>query len=162
MSHPEPEQHPRHEPEDAPPATAGRAARKIAFFDCFAGISGDMTLGALIDAGVDEDELRRGLESLGLPEWELRTRRVQRHAITATDVEVIDVAHPRQPDGGTSTGGHRHVHSHSFSHSHTHADEPKGAEEHGHSHSHAHAHVHVDAAGQGFVFTHVHTSGHGH
>ena len=40
---------------------------QVAHFDCFSGISGDMTLAALIDAGVDADTIRRGIESLGLP-----------------------------------------------------------------------------------------------
>src|SRR5437763_16186042 len=109
MSHPQPEPHSPSETERTEPAVPRSPSRRIAYFDCFAGISGDMTLGALIDAGVDEGELRRGLESLGLPGWELRTRRVQRHAITATDVEVIDLQHPRQLDGGTPAGAPRHA-----------------------------------------------------
>ena len=40
---------------------------RVAHFDCFSGISGDMTLGALIDAGVDAEAIRGGLDSLGLP-----------------------------------------------------------------------------------------------
>ena len=36
-------------------------------FDCFSGISGDMALGALLDAGADADAVRAGLDSLGLP-----------------------------------------------------------------------------------------------
>ena len=40
---------------------------KVAHFDCFSGISGDMTLGALIDAGVDAEAIRAGVASLGLP-----------------------------------------------------------------------------------------------
>jgi len=39
----------------------------VAHFDCFSGISGDMVLGALVDAGVDANAIRVGLESLGLP-----------------------------------------------------------------------------------------------
>ena len=42
---------------------------RVAYFDCFAGISGDMTLGALIDAGADVEMLREGLASLDLPAW---------------------------------------------------------------------------------------------
>src|SRR5947199_2398182 len=87
---------------DPPARTSGR----MAYFDCFAGISGDMTLGALIDAGVDEAELRRGLQSLGLPGWELRTRQVQRHAITATDIEIIDRQAPPQTEDGRTTEAH--------------------------------------------------------
>src|SRR5437870_3707566 len=92
MSRQEMEQH-CHEATTTPVPDGQPGPHRIAYFDCFAGISGDMTLGALIAAGVDEDELRRGLESLRLPGWELRTRRVQRHAITATDVTVIDFSH---------------------------------------------------------------------
>jgi succinyl-CoA synthetase beta subunit len=40
---------------------------RVAHFDCFSGISGDMTLGALIDAGVDAEAIRQGVASLGLP-----------------------------------------------------------------------------------------------
>jgi uncharacterized protein (TIGR00299 family) protein len=40
---------------------------RVAHFDCFSGISGDMVLGAVIDAGVDADAIRAGLDSLGLP-----------------------------------------------------------------------------------------------
>ena len=40
---------------------------RTAHFDCFSGISGDMTLGALIDAGVDAGAIRAGVDSLGLP-----------------------------------------------------------------------------------------------
>jgi uncharacterized protein (DUF111 family) len=42
---------------------------KVLHFDCFAGISGDMALGAFADLGVDPDELRKELEKLGLEGW---------------------------------------------------------------------------------------------
>jgi uncharacterized protein (TIGR00299 family) protein len=62
---------------------------KIAYFDCFSGVSGDMILGALIDAGLDVDTLRQSLAGLHLSEYELKTRRVQKGAIEATDVQVV-------------------------------------------------------------------------
>ena len=40
---------------------------RVAHFDCFSGISGDMVLGAVIDAGVPADAIRAALDSLGLP-----------------------------------------------------------------------------------------------
>ena len=104
---------------DSNSVRAAKCPRRIAYFDCFAGISGDMTLGALINVGVDEGELRRGLASLGLPGWELRTQRVQRHAISATDVLVIDGAEgDKQHRREHAPGGHRHSHEHEHEHEH--------------------------------------------
>lgn len=60
-----------------------------AFVDCFAGISGDMLLGALIDAGAPVDNLLLGLETLPLSGWELKIERVRKGAISATSVSVI-------------------------------------------------------------------------
>ncbi|HYN84709.1 MAG TPA: nickel pincer cofactor biosynthesis protein LarC, partial [Pyrinomonadaceae bacterium] len=58
------------------------------YFDCFAGISGDMTLGALVAAGVDERELRDGVELLGVEGFELRFERVDRSGISAVRAHV--------------------------------------------------------------------------
>ena len=58
-------------------------------FDCFSGISGDMTLGALVDAGAPFSELVKGLKRLGVPGFTLRKRRVRRGAIFATKVDVV-------------------------------------------------------------------------
>jgi uncharacterized protein (TIGR00299 family) protein len=59
----------------------------VAHFDCFSGISGDMTLAALIDAGVDEQALRAGLDSLGLP-IRLEVEKVRKNGIAAAYVHV--------------------------------------------------------------------------
>ncbi|MDN5325338.1 MAG: pyridinium-3,5-bisthiocarboxylic acid mononucleotide nickel chelatase [Moorella sp. (in: firmicutes)] len=61
---------------------------KIAYFDCFSGISGDMCLGALIACGLNQDELNSGLKGLGIDGWELRVREVKQHSIAAIDVTV--------------------------------------------------------------------------
>ncbi|MDP1769153.1 MAG: DUF111 family protein, partial [Nitrospirota bacterium] len=58
-------------------------------FDCYSGISGDMTLGALVDVGVPFPDLVNGLKRLRLSGVTLRKRRVQRGAIHATKVDVI-------------------------------------------------------------------------
>jgi len=62
---------------------------KIAYFDCFAGISGDMTLGALLDAGADEAKFRQELAKLQGIRFDLEIARVVRNGIQATDVRVL-------------------------------------------------------------------------
>jgi hypothetical protein len=73
---------------------------KIAYLDLFCGLSGDMTLGALVDAGLPLTELRKGLARLPLKGYRLSARRVLKGAISATKVTVrIDEA------------AHRHLHT---------------------------------------------------
>jgi uncharacterized protein (TIGR00299 family) protein len=62
---------------------------KTAYFDCFAGISGDMTLGALVDAGVDIDELRTELAKLNLSGFSVEPKKCVKNGITGTKVTVI-------------------------------------------------------------------------
>ena len=69
---------------------------RIAYLDCFSGISGDMLLGALIDAGVDADALSAELSKLGVEGWSLRAERVKRGGIAATKAHV-DLAEQAQP-----------------------------------------------------------------
>ena len=61
---------------------------RIAYFDCFSGISGDMVLGALVDAGAELREVEAGLQGLGLENWSISAEKVQRGAIFATHVKV--------------------------------------------------------------------------
>ena len=49
---------------------------RIAYFDCPSGISGDMTLGALVDAGADLSKISEGIASMGLPEVKIRVREI--------------------------------------------------------------------------------------
>lgn len=65
---------------------------KIAYLDCASGISGDMTLGALVDAGVDLDELNRAVESLGLPGCRLVAEEVRKKGFRAVQVTVQHAA----------------------------------------------------------------------
>jgi pyridinium-3,5-bisthiocarboxylic acid mononucleotide nickel chelatase len=61
---------------------------KVAYFDCFSGISGDMTLGALLDAGCDLLRLREELRGLQVPGWELSAEKVWKNGMAATYAHV--------------------------------------------------------------------------
>lgn len=93
---------------------------KILYLDCFSGISGDMLLGALLDAGLPLAELERALGTLALDECVLSTERVSRAGVAATKFTVRDrneaptMAHeaPAQRHHHHDDRGHAHVHPH--------------------------------------------------
>lgn len=62
---------------------------KLAYFDCFSGISGDMTLGAVVDAGCGVEHLRADLRGLQVPGWELTAEKVWKNGMAATQVKVV-------------------------------------------------------------------------
>ena len=103
---------------------------KILYFDCSAGISGDMTLGALIDLGADKNAFLTELEKLHLEGYEIAFETTQRNAITATHVNVILTGQEQVHD-------HTHIHEHIHDHGHTHEHD----HEH-HSHDHERGHFH--------------------
>jgi uncharacterized protein (TIGR00299 family) protein len=77
---------------------------KLLYLDCFAGISGDMFLGALIDLGVSEDALRVELTKLKLPGYTISTRRVVKQNISATKFDCIEAGHPVMKHGHDHRG----------------------------------------------------------
>lgn len=61
---------------------------KIAYFDCFSGISGDMVLGALIDLGLPIEKLKEDLNKLSLPSYKIEAFKEKRHGLSGTKVEI--------------------------------------------------------------------------
>jgi hypothetical protein len=116
---------------------------RTAFLECFSGISGDMLLGALVDAGVPFDRLAETTASLGIGA-RLEQRRVTRGGIAGTKVDVLLAGD--NPDHAEDSGHSHHAHSHLHPHDHSHEDASHPAHEdspaHAHSHEHTHSHAH--------------------
>jgi uncharacterized protein (TIGR00299 family) protein len=62
---------------------------RTAYFDCFSGISGNMILGALIDLGLDVEELKEELGKLPLQGYQIEAKRIKKHEISAVYVDVV-------------------------------------------------------------------------
>ena len=70
-----------------------KSGKKL-YLECYSGISGDMTVAALLDLGVDEKVLTEALESLPVPGFSIEIKRVAKSGIDACDFNVIlDAAH---------------------------------------------------------------------
>ncbi len=136
---------------------------RVAYLDCFAGISGDMFLGALLDAGVELAVLERATAALGLGA-SLRVRTVDRSGITSTKVDVIKDGRLAEETGPDEQSTHTHQHQaktqhlHKGGHDHQHHHESE-AVSHGaestpsHEHEHSHAHEHSEAHEHGRSLT---------
>ena len=70
---------------------------RVLYFDCFSGISGDMVLGALIDAGLPLEELKRALGSLAVAGFDISTKRVLLAGVSATKFVVHEHPAPGTP-----------------------------------------------------------------
>jgi uncharacterized protein (TIGR00299 family) protein len=80
---------------------------RVLYFDCFSGISGDMVLGAFLDAGLPFDELKQALGSLAVSGYDVSAERVLRAGVSATKFSVHEHAH------GDDHAAHHHAgHSH--------------------------------------------------
>ena len=99
---------------------------KKLYLECYAGISGDMTVAALLDLGADTDVLKKALESLPIDGFETRISRVKKVGIDACDFNVI-LEHENHDHDMEYLHGHKHVHSHDHDHEHHH--EHRGLEE---------------------------------
>lgn len=146
---------------------------KTLYLECYSGISGDMTVGALLDLGAREEALREALEALPLKGYEIRIGRTKKCGIDACDFDVIleekeGHEHPHEHVHGaehchSAEGGHTHDHGHLqgepvYSHEHSHGEHSYADhfhEEHDHTHApEFHEHFH-----EGEAHIHDHTHG---
>jgi uncharacterized protein (TIGR00299 family) protein len=81
---------------------------RILYFDCFSGISGDMVIGALLDAGLPFEDLKRALGSLAVSGYDVTTARVLRAGVSATKFNVHEHGHDGAPHGHDHAP-HRHL-----------------------------------------------------
>ena len=120
----------------------------ILYFDCFAGAAGDMILGALLDAGLPFDELKRALGSLAVDGCDVSVDRVIRTGVTATKFRVHPLSlaqhssasfsevSPKRPSAAKADEpSHAHAHQHNDGHPspvHSHASFGEASHHHGH------------------------------
>ena len=105
--------------------------KKVLYYDCFCGISGDMNLAALIDLGVPKEYLMQELSKINLnSEYEIRIERSGKLGIIGTRVDVIlkDKLHDKTHSSEQALHGHNHEHYHHNS------DEEQHYDENNHSH----------------------------
>jgi uncharacterized protein (TIGR00299 family) protein len=96
---------------------------KTLYFDCFSGASGDMILGALLDAGVPLEALRGALGSLAIDHGVLSAGRVLRSGISATKFQLIEPTHAQaqvQVQAAPAASRRAHSHGHGDDHAHSH------------------------------------------
>jgi uncharacterized protein (TIGR00299 family) protein len=109
---------------------------RIAYLECFAGISGDMLLGALVDAGVPFERLEEAVSALDVGA-RLARRKVLRGGLTGTKVDVL--VDDELADGGETHGDAGDAHEHTY--------EDGSRHSHAHEHDHAHHdHAHAETA----------------
>jgi uncharacterized protein (TIGR00299 family) protein len=113
---------------------------KTLYLECYSGISGDMTVAALLDLGADRSVLDRVLKSLKVSGFETKISRVVKSGIDACDFDVVlDKEHENHDHDMEYLHGHHHKgheNNHFYDHNHAHEDEA----EHFHNHEHNHAH----------------------
>ena len=114
---------------------------KILYLECNSGISGDMTVGALLDLGADREVFTKALQSLGVDGYHLHFGRTRKCGLDAYDFDVLleNEGHDHDHDCSHS---HEHDHDHDCSHSHEHDHDHDCSHSHDHCHDHDHSHSH--------------------
>ena len=124
---------------------------KTLYLECYSGISGDMTVAALLDLGADRGVLDKALYSLPVSGFRTQISRVKKSGLDACDFNVI-LEHDNHDHDMEYLHGHEHEMEHHYNHEHTHS-----AEYHYHDHEHTHAAEHPD-----HEHTHEHSHEHSH
>ena len=116
-------------------------SKKVLYLECFSGISGDMTVGALLDLGADPEILKQSLDLLHVEGYEIKIGRSSKCGIDACDFDVLI---PDQPEYDEGHMHHHHHEDHDHAHEHHHRDEDHeyDHEHHHHDEDHDHAHQH--------------------
>lgn len=122
---------------------------KTLYLECYSGISGDMTVAALLDLGADEKVLREVLDSLPLDGYHVEISRVLKSGIDACDFNVVLENQDNHDHDMEYLYGHLHDHTHGHEHTHEHNHEHghEHTHEHNHEHGHNHAHGHHEHRG---------------
>ena len=111
--------------------------KRVLYFDCFSGISGDMTIGALLDLGIDREKFLAELAKINIgDEFDTEIKAGIKKGISGTDFTVI-LKDEHSNDQPLQEDHHKHEHTHEHHHEHDH---------HGHKHVHEHAHHHEHKA----------------
>lgn len=114
--------------------------KRILYFDCFSGISGDMTIGALLDLGIDQNKFLSELNKINLDEFKVEIKKGLKQGISGTDFTV----HLTEQTHSHLVREHLHAHDHSHEHPHPH-NHGHDAHEHPHVHEHLHSKPHHHA-----------------
>ncbi len=123
------------------------------YLECYSGISGDMTVAALLDLGADEQVLRRALASLPVGGFEIAVTRKVKSGLDVCDFDVIlDTEHENHDHDMEYLHGHEHTHEHHHDHSYSHEHMHEDGSVHTHAHEHCHEHMRED----GGAHTHEH------
>jgi uncharacterized protein (TIGR00299 family) protein len=112
---------------------------RIAYLDCFAGISGDMFLGALLDAGLDPQILHDATAALNL-RASLKIEKVDRSGISSTKVHVLE--HGQLAEDHSQPQTHDHFQDQRPTETHTHQPKTQHLHKTGHPHTHEEPHPH--------------------
>ena len=102
---------------------------RILYFDCFNGASGDMVLGALLDAGLPLAALREALGSLAIDEFEVTASKVLRAGVSATKFDLVERGTPAVVEPAPAAA-HSHSHSHRAPYAPAHPTHPAPAHPH--------------------------------